>query len=77
MIAHVSLLSGKLTHNAQVLYISRPFHLLGELVVGELPVDDLLVARAYKPTLLVQKDSSRTAAGGNMSQQTSLCVTTV
>lgn len=53
----------QLTHNAKMFHISCSFHLLGELVVGELAVDHLLVTGAYVPTLLVQEDGSRTAEG--------------
>lgn len=51
----------QLTHNAKMFHISCPFHLCGELVVGELAIDHLLVTRAYVSTLLVQEDWSRTA----------------
>lgn len=42
-------------------HISCSFHLCGELVVGELAVNHLLITGAYVPTLLVQEDGSRTA----------------
>lgn len=51
------------THNAEVFHISCSFHLFGELVIGELAVHHLLVTGAYKSTLLVQEDRSRTAEG--------------
>lgn len=53
----------KPTHNAEVFHIGCSFHLFGEPSAGELSVDHFFVTGAYKPTLLVQEDDSRTAEG--------------
>lgn len=49
------------THDAEVFHISCSLYLRGELVVGELSVDDLFVTGAYEATLLVQEHSRRAA----------------
>jgi len=48
------------THDSKVLHVSRSFHLLDKLAVGELAVEHLLVQGADISTLLVQKHSTRT-----------------
>lgn len=60
-----SLPPSRLTHDAQVLHVRCSFHLRGKLVVGVLPVDNLLVARAYEPTLLIHENRGGTGAGEN------------
>ena len=57
-----------LTQNPQVLHVSRPLHLLGELVAGELPVHHLLVLGADGMLLLVQEGSSG-ARGGRSEEE--------
>lgn len=49
------------TQNAKMFHIRCSFHLLGELVIGELAVDHFLVTGTNKPSLLVQEHWSRTA----------------
>lgn len=52
------------THDAEVVHVSASRDLLIKPVVGELPVDHLLVPRADEPALLIQEHRGRTAQEG-------------